>query len=170
MSKKNKHIDLFKDIIPCVDLNQKGLWDAVDEDARKELRADLFTLNRYISNVSAPSQSWQKGKRPTREEQEHFVLAVNEYYNKHFFTLQKHPKLQWMLLCMCNYDSETTFYHEYISHKRPTTKKIDFLASVYPTYKIEDVELLSQLMSDKEVEELARNQGLDDATIKKLLK
>ena len=160
MSKKNKHIDLFKDIIPCVDLNQKELWDAVDEDARKELKADLFSLNRYISSV----------KHPNKDIQAHFVLAVNEYYNKHFFTLQKHPKLLWMLLCMCNYDGKTTFYHEYISHKRPTTKKIDFLASIYPTYKIEDVELLSQLMSDKEVEDLAINQGMDDATIKKLLK
>lgn len=160
MSKKNKHLDLFKDIIPCVDLNQKGLWDAVDEDARKELKADLFNLNRYISGV----------KNVNTERQAHFVLTVNEFYNKHFFTLQKHPKLLWMLLCMCNYDGKTTFFHEYIPHKRPTTKRIDFLASIYTAHKITDIELLAELITNDELKELALNHGVDDETIKKLLK
>ena len=74
MSKKNKHIDLFKEIIPCVDLNQKGLWDAVDEDARKEIKSDLYNLIRYISGV----------KNASKEVQAHYVLTVNEYFNKNF--------------------------------------------------------------------------------------
>jgi protoporphyrinogen oxidase len=160
MSKKNKHIDLFKEIIPCVDLNQKGLWDAVDEDARKEIKSYLYNLIRYISGV----------KNASKEVQAHYVLTVNEYFNKNFFALQKDPKLLWMLLCMCNYDGQTTFFHEYIPHKRPTTKKIDFLASIYPSHKIDDIELMSELMSDFELKELAEGHGIDDATIKKLIK
>lgn len=160
MSKKNKHIDLFKDIIPCVDLNQKELWDAVDEDSRKEIKADLFNLNRYISGV----------KNVNTEIESHFVLTVNEFYNKHFFVLQKHPKLLWMLLCMCNYDGKRTFFHEYISHKRPTTKVIDFLASVYPAHKITDIELMAELITNDELRELAIDHGIDDISIKKLLK
>ena len=160
MSKKNKHIDLFKEIIPCVDLNQRDLWDAVDEDAQKEIKSDLYNLNRYISSV----------KNVSTEMQSHFVLTVNEFYNKHFFVLQKHPKLLWLLLCMCSYDGKTKFFHEYISHKRPTTKKIDFLASVYPAYKITDIELMAELMSDAELKDLASDYGLDDESIKKLLK
>lgn len=160
MSKKNKHIDLFKDIIPCVDLNQRDLWDAVDEDARKELKADLFNLNRYISSV----------KNASTETQAHYVLTVNEFYNKNFFVLQKHPKLLWLLLCMCSYNGKNTFFHEYISNKRPTTKKIDFLASVYPAHKITDIELMAELMTKDELEELALSHGIDDASIKKLFK
>ncbi len=160
MSKKNKHIDLFKEIIPCVDLNQRDLWDVVDEDAKKEIKSNLFTLIRYISGV----------KNASKEVQAHYVLAVNEYFNKNFFSLQHDPKLLWMSLCMCNYNGETTFFHEYIPHKRPTTKKIDFLASIYPSHKITDIELLAELISDNELTELAKNHGIDDASIKKLLK
>lgn len=160
MSKKNKKLDLFKDIIPCIDLNQKDLWDVVDEESQKEIKADLYNLNRYISSA----------KNVSTEIQSHFVLTVNEFYNKHFFTLQKHPKLLWMLLCMCNYNGEKTFFHEYIPHKRPTTKKIDFLAQVYPSHKITDIELMAELISDDELKELATDNGLDDSSIKKLIK
>ena len=68
----NKHVDLFKDMIPAVDLGIKELWDASSDDGKKEIIGDLYNLNRYISNV----------KSNDRELQEHFVLTVNEFYNK----------------------------------------------------------------------------------------
>ena len=69
---QNKHVDLFNDMIPAVDLGLKDLWDAATEDGRKEIKGDFWNLNRYISNV----------KSSNRELQEHFVLTTNEYYNK----------------------------------------------------------------------------------------
>ena len=104
---KNKHIDLFKDMIPAIDLGIKELWDASTDDGRKDIIGDLYNLNRYISNV----------KTSNIEVQQHFVLTVNEYYNKHWNTLQKHPKLLWMLLCLCSLDGKT-YYHEWIGNKK----------------------------------------------------
>ena len=66
---KNKHVDLFKDIIPCVDQGIKELWDAATEEGRKEIKGDFWNLTRYISSV----------KSSNRELQEHFILTVNEY-------------------------------------------------------------------------------------------
>ena len=74
----NKHIDLFKEIIPAVDLGMKDLWDAATDDGRKEINADFWNLNRYISSV----------KSSDRALQEHFVLTVNEYYNKNWNNIQ----------------------------------------------------------------------------------
>ena len=68
----NKHVDLFKEIIPAVDAGIKELWDAAGPEGQKEIKNDLWNLNRYISNV----------KSSNREIQEHFVLTVNHYYNK----------------------------------------------------------------------------------------
>ena len=64
---KNKHVDLFKDMIPAVDLGIKDLWDAVSEEGQKEIKGDLWNLNRYISSVSGNNQ----------EMQEHYLLIVN---------------------------------------------------------------------------------------------
>ena len=71
---KNKHVDLFTDMIPAVDLGYKGLWDddLVTDEGRKEIKGDFWNLNRYISNV----------KSSDRTVQEHYLLVTNEYYNK----------------------------------------------------------------------------------------
>ena len=49
----NKHIDLFKEIIPAVDLGMKDLWDAATDEGRKEIKGDFWNLNRYISSVKS---------------------------------------------------------------------------------------------------------------------
>lgn len=159
---KNKHVDLFNDMIPAVDLGIKELWDAVTEEGRKEIKGDLWNLNRYISSV----------KTPKKEVQQHYVLTVNEYYNKNWHLLQKnHPKLLWMLLCMCNYDGETKFFHEWMPlSKTPVDKKTRFLLEIYPDKKLDEVELLAKINTEKEIKELARKHGMDDATIAKKFK
>ncbi len=158
----NKHVDLFKDIIPAVDLNVKELWDATTDEGRKEIKGDMWNLNRYISSV----------KHSSRDLQEHFVLTVNEYYNKNWNALQKEDaKLLWFLLCMCSVNDGKTYFHEWIPTKRMSSnKKIPMLLSFFPTMKEDEIELLAKIMTDKEFKELAKDHGIDDATIKKIVK
>jgi hypothetical protein len=153
----------LKEKIQAVDQNVRELWDAMDEDQRKSLKQEFFILNRYISNVKGQKQ----------EVQEHFVLTVNEYFNKHWNTLQKHPKILWQLLCMCSYNKETTFFHEWMGFKKKeggNNKKLKFLAELYPAQKMDELELLANISTDKEIKELARKYGMDEATIAKKLK
>lgn len=168
----SEKVELSEKIL-AVDQNVRELWDAMDDEQRKSLKSELFILNRYISNVSAPKQQWQKGKKPTREEQEHFVLTVNEYFNKNWFLLQKnHAKLLWLLLCMCSYDGKTQYFHEWIGHKKKegNSKKIKILAEIYPNKKMDDLATLSKMITDKELKELAKDHGIDDKEIAKKLK
>lgn len=152
----------LKEKIAAVDQNIRELWDAMDSDQQKSLKSELFILNRYISNV----------KDQPRPIQEHFVLTVNEYFNKHWNTLQKHPKLLWMLLCMCSYDGNRTFFHEWIGNKKKSAggKKLKFLEELYPNRKQDELELLADLLTDKEVKELGRKYGMDEATLAKKIK
>jgi hypothetical protein len=151
----NKHIDLFKEIIPAVDLGMKDLWDAATEEGRKEIKGDFWSLNRYISNV----------KTNSREVQEHFVLTVNEYYNKNWNDIQKHPKLVWQTLCVCSMGNGKTYFHEWIPLKKQKNKKVDFLAELFPTMKMADVETLAVITTDKEIKEYARDLGWDKKQI-----
>lgn len=169
----NKYIDLFKEIIPAVDLNLRDLWDAVDDNARKEIKGDMFNLTRYISSV----------KDQPRHIQEYFVLAVNEYYNKNWNDLQKDPKMLWQLLCMCNYDgpeaydrqgNKKTFFHEWIGYKKAGTdksnKRARMLEEIYPMMKYDDIEVLSKLSTDDEIIDLAVDHGYERSEVKKRLK
>jgi hypothetical protein len=153
----------LKEKLAAVDQNVRELWDAMDAEQQKSLKNEFFILNRYVSS----------GGTSDREIQEHFVLTVNEYFNKNWNLLQKHPKLMWMLLCMCSYNGERVFWHEWIGYKKKTgsnSKKIKFLEELYPNKKRDEVEMLSQLMTDKEIKDLARKYGMDEATIAKKLK
>lgn len=151
----NKHVDLFKDIIPSVDMGIMGLWDAVDEDAQKEIKNDLWNLTRYISNV----------KTNNRELQEHFLLTVNEFYNKNWASIQKHPKLQWMTLCLCAHESKKTYFHEYIPLKTKKDKKTEFLANLFPLMKRADLETLAAITTTEEIKQHCRDLGWDKKEI-----
>jgi hypothetical protein len=151
----NKHVDLFKDIIPAVDMGLKELWDAASPEGQKEIKGDLWNLARYISNV----------KSSNRDIQEHFLLTVNEFYNKNWNSIKAHPKLQWMSLCACSHESKKTFFHEYLPLKRQRNKKEEFLAELFPTMKYSDIETLSVITTEKEIKEYCEGLGWDKKQI-----
>jgi len=155
---KNKHVDLFKDMIPAVDMGLKELWDASGTEGQKEIKGDLWNLTRYISAV----------KSNNRELQEHYVLTVNEFYNKNWAAIQDHPKLQWMTLCMCAHETKKPNFHEWIPLKRVKDKKTEFLATLFPTMKIEDVETLASITTEKEIKEYCEGLGWDSLQIAKI--
>ena len=152
---KNKHVDLFKDMIPAVDMGLKELWDAASEEGRKEIKGDLWTLNRYISSV----------KTSNKELQEHYLLTVNEFYNKNWANISKHPKLQWQTLCMCSHESKKTQFHEWLPLKKEKNKKEEFLASLFPTMKRADVETLASITTDTEIKKYCEGLGWDKKQI-----
>lgn len=152
---KNKHVDLFKDMIPAVDMGLKELWDAASEEGRKEIKGDFWNLNRYISSV----------KGANRDVQEHFVLTVNEFYNKNWALIQKHPKLVWQTLCLCSHDSKKTYFHEWLPLKRTKDKKEEFLAELFPNMKRSDIETLAAITTEKDIKEYCKGLGWDKKQI-----
>lgn len=154
----------LKEKIRAVDLNIRELWDELDEVNQKALKGELFILNRYISNV----------KTSDSEIQAKFVIAVNDYYNKNWFLLSKdHSKLLWLLLCMCSYNGEKIFFHEWIGNKKKEgndNKKVQFLADLNPAMKMHEVEMLAKITPTKEITKLAKAYGIEDKDIKKKLK
>lgn len=148
---QNKHVDLFKDMIPAVDMGLKELWDAATDDGRKEIKGDFWNLNRYISNV----------KSSNKELQEHFVITVNEFYNKNWADIQKHPKLVWQTLCLCSHETKKTYFHEWLPLKRAKNKKEEFLADLFPNMKRADIETLAIVTTDKEIKQYCEALGWD---------
>jgi hypothetical protein len=149
----------LKDKLAAVDMNYRGLWDELDAEQQKALKSELFILNRYISNAQG-----------SREIQEHYVLTVNEYFNKHWNTLQKHPKLLWQLLCMCGHESQKIFFHQWIGFKKKkgNNKLSKFLLEIYPNKKQDEIDMISQMMTILEAKKLAQQYGYDDKQIAKM--
>lgn len=147
----------LKDILEAVDQGGRDLWDLFDEEQRKDVK--FFLLNRYVSSV----------RTSNREVQEHFVLATNEYFNKHWNLLYKHPKLLWQLLCCCGYENKQAYFHEWIGNKKKAGegKKLKLLQEMYPSRKMDELEMLADMMTTKELKYLAQEQCWDDKKIDK---
>ena len=149
----NKHIDLFKEMIPALDAGIKDMWDAAGEEGQKEIKGDLWNLNRYMSSVSG-----------NREKQELAVFKTNEYYNKNWAILgNKEAKLQWLILCQCGNTGKKEF-HPWIGFKKKSSdnsKGIKLLEQIYPNMKQNEVEILARLSTKKELKELAEEYDID---------
>jgi hypothetical protein len=153
----NKELDLFKELIPAIDNNMKELYDAGSDEGKKDIKGDLWNLNRYISSV--------KG---SREKQELAVLKTNEYYNKNWNVLggTNHIKLQWQLLCISGNTGKTEF-HPWIGFKKKTGNNagIKLLEKIYPNMKTDEVELLARISTKKELKSLAEEHGIENIKI-----
>ena len=144
----------LNEILAAVDMDAKYLWDDLTEEQRKSIV--FFTLNRYISNVNG-----------NRELQEHYALLANERFNKNLFELlNKHPKLLWQLACSCAHESKDINFHPWLKVKKEKNKKEEFLAKLFPEKKREDISLLAEITTDKEIKEYCESLGWDKKQIK----
>ena len=154
----NKELDLFKELIPSIDMGFKELYDAASEDGKKDIKLDLWNLNRYISSV--------KG---SREEQELAVFKINEYYNRNWNVLggTDHVKLQWQLLCVAGKTGKKKF-HPWIGLKKKkddSSKAVKILANIYPNMKMDEVETLARISTKNEIKQLAQEHGYEKVDI-----
>jgi hypothetical protein len=154
----NKELDLFKVLIPSIDMGYKDLYDAAGEDGKKDIKLDLWNLNRYISSVKG---NYEKTALA--------VFKVNEYYNKNWNVLggTNHVKLQWQLLCVAGKTGKTQF-HPWIGLKKKkddSNKAVKLLSQIYPDMKMDEVETLARISTKKEIRELAREHGYEKVDI-----
>ena len=145
---KRKFFEL-KPGLEAVDFRNKDYYDRIN-DHEKSLYSP-YMLMRYVSNISSNDRFYK----------EHYVEMVNECVNKHLFTLSsKHKKLCWMLTAMCGALKKQ--FHPWIKPmKRTTNKSLTKLETLFPNAKLSDLEVLDNILTDRELEELERDHGIE---------
>ena len=112
---------------------------------------------------------WGSSVEDSSEIQAYYVRSCNHYLNKHFFAINKHPKLQWLCATAISPNLGTP-RHLWIAPKKKEAGASSIkkqLAELYPNKKMAEIELLSKLIT-KNV--LATKQYAElTATTKQLL-
>ena len=150
----------IKEETAAIDMGARLLWKDLDEEQRKAL--SFYVLNRYASSI----------KNGSREDKELAIFKTNEYLNKHFFALSKHPELQWYLTCMTGNDNKKIFFHEWIATKKTVSEGLSvfkFLKEQFPNKRDDEIELLIKINSKEMIAEYAESVGYDKKEIKKML-
>lgn len=140
------------------DRKNRKFYDELTDEERKKF--STYLMLRYGASVegNADLQEW-------------YLRATNERMNMHFFDLGKHPKLQWLLATTVSPGMGTQRHYWQGAKKKEgsNSKAVKFVTQLYPHMKQDEVELLVQLNTTKELKELAKQMGWADPDIKKAL-
>ena len=135
----------------CFDRKDRNFYADLTDDEKKKF--SNFLMIRWGSSVQG-----------SRDLQEFYLISTNERLNKHFFTINKHPQLQW--LCASSVSPGMGAHrHQWISPKKKdenaasTGTKKKQLMTLFPNMKGSDVDLLSKLTTQKEIDAHLRELG-----------
>ena len=133
-----------------MDAKNRAFYDDLTPEERKKF--STFLMVRWGSTVGG-----------AQELQEYYVQSVNHYLNKHFFTLSKHPKLQWLCATAAS-PGMGALRHNWISPKKKeagASTKRKALAAMFPHYKEDELDVMMQIVSQKEIDAYHKSAGLD---------
>mgnify|MGYP003346505628 CR=1 FL=1 len=133
-----------------LDRKNREFYDSLTDEERKKFSNYLMIR-------------WGSAVEGSRELQEFYLIATNERLNKHFFDLSKHPKLQWLLSTTVSPDMGTP-RHQWIAPKKKeagASARRKALEGIYPHYKDDEIDVMMQITTQKEIEEYNRAAGKD---------
>ena len=138
-----------------LDLKNRDFYDELTPEERKKF--STFLMIRWSSAVQVGNSSRDKNI------EQYYLQSCNENLNKHFFAISKHPKLQWLLATTVG-PGVGEYRHPWIAPKKKqpgASAKRKALTAMYPHYKDDEIEVMMQIVSDKEIKQYAKDSGED---------
>lgn len=133
------------------DRKNRQFYDELTDEERKKF--SNYLMIRWGSSVQG-----------SRDLQEFYVIATNERLNKHFFAVNRHPRLQWLMATSVS-PGMGTHRHQWIAPKKKDAGSNEVkkqLMELYPNMKQADIEVLAQLTDRKELKQHLREHGQSD--------
>jgi len=132
----------------CFDEKDRDFYDSLTDEERKKF--SNYLMIRWGSSVHG-----------SRELQEFYVVATNERLNKHFYAVNRHPRLQWLMATSVS-PGMGVHRHQWIAPKKKESGSSEVkktLMQLYPTMKMSDIETLTAITDAKEIKEHLKNMG-----------
>jgi hypothetical protein len=141
-----------------LDTKNRAFYDELTDEERKKF--STYLMLRWGSVVNG-----------IPELQQYYLQAMNERVNKRFFDINKHPKLQWLLLTTVS-PNMGKHRHEWMAYNGKTAKnkRAQKMLELYPHIKNDEAELLSNTISDEQYKAMLVELGYSDKEIKEALK
>ena len=130
------------------DRKNRGFYDELTDEERKKFSNYLMIR-------------WGSAVQGSTELQEFYVIATNERLNKHFFSVNRHPKLQWLMATSVS-PGLGSQRHQWIAPKKKESSSNEhkkMLMSLYPNMKSNDIDALLRINTRAELADLAKQHG-----------
>lgn len=130
------------------DRKNRLFYDSLTDEERKKF--SNFLMIRWGSSIQGSA-----------ELQGYYLQSSNHYVNKHFFAINRHPKLQWLCATAVSPDLGTQ-RHQWIAPKKKEPGATGIrkqIADLFPHLKSDEVELLSKLNTKKDIDAYLKQLG-----------
>lgn len=130
------------------DRKNREFYDSLTDEEKKKF--SNYLMIRYGSSVQGNAM-----------DQAVYLLSTNENLNKHFFAINRHPKLQWLCATAVS-PGWGTKRHNWIAPKKKegsTTAIKKQLAEMYPNMKQDELEVMSVINTKKDIDAYLKLSG-----------
>lgn len=130
------------------DKKNRDFYNSLTDEEKKKF--SNFLMIRYGSSVTG-----------NQDLQEFYLISTNERLNKHFFAINRHPKLQWLCATTVS-PGMGTFRHNWISPKKKEAGASGIkkqLADLYPNMKDDEIDLMSKINTKKDIDAYLKLAG-----------
>ena len=104
---------------------------------------------------------WGSAVQGSQDLQEFYLVSCNERLNKHFFAINRHPRLQW--LCATTVSPDLGSHrHLWIAPKKKEVGATGLrkqLAELYPNLKSDELDVMAKITTKKELNDHLRELG-----------
>ena len=141
----------LKEIMAAIDKKDRKFYNNLSDEQKKAFSA--WMMMRYCSSVQGRDAA-------------NYIYMTNELVNFQFSEVSKHPELQWLLLSACGVGKIQ--FHPYLKPPNARKKKnkvFEFIYSLFPHMKTEDINNLIDINTIEELKDLAKSNGYDDKSI-----
>lgn len=104
---------------------------------------------------------WGSAVQGVRDLQEFYLIATNERLNKHFFAINRHPRLQWLCATTVS-PGMGTHRHQWIAPKKKIVGESSVkkqLAELFPNIKADEIEVMAAVNTQKEITAYLKELG-----------
>ena len=134
------------------DRKNRAFYDSLTEEEQRKFSPYLMVR-------------WGSAVTGSRELQEFYVIATNERFNKHFFSINtaRHKKLQWLMATTVSPDFGTQ-KHIWIAPKKResgASAKRRQLAEIFPHYRDDELDVMMTVVDQREIDDYFKQAGQD---------
>lgn len=131
-----------------LDSKNRGFYDELTDEERKKF--SNYLMIRWSSSVSGSADM-----------QEYYLQSCNYRLNRHFFAVNRHPKLQWLLATTVSPGMGLPDHH-YLrlqARDKATSEVKKALTKMHPNMKLSDIEVLARITDPKDLRQYLRDAG-----------
>jgi hypothetical protein len=132
------------------DRKNREFYDSLTDEERKKFSNYLMIR-------------WGSAVQGSTDLQNFYLIACNERLNKHFFAINRHPRLQWLCATTVS-PGMGTHKHVWISPKKKEAGASGIqkqLAELFPNMKADEIELMARINGKKDLDEYMKQLGQD---------